>query len=724
MLLQTNNKEKPVLIPALILFFFTILAFWQVAFLTNSLQWDQIDCVLPWRYFTAECIHHHIFPFWNPYQNLGYPIYADMRSVWSPEVWIIGLIGGYSNYTLHFIFIVYIFLAGYGMYRLALNLGIKPVFSLIAGISYMLSGYFTGHAQEMFSITGGSLLPFVLLCYLKLLTYKRVKDVLFFVLFVFWMISSGYQAITIILIYLLLLFFIFTIGGLIREKKYKELIKLLGLNLMAVILIIGSCTFLIISIFQAAPYLQRIGGMDIKGILFDPFSPQSMISFLFPFSVVKEAAFFDTDLTMTNSYAGFFIFVFFIFSFFRKKSLTENIILCFGLFALIASFGRYTPLREWLYHFVPGMNLFRFPSFFSIFMLLAIILTGARSLEGFVQDPLKRKKAFFIILVIILSISGGFLAFSIKNIDFSHPGILSGDAFHKSTFAEHLFINVLVMLIFFSIFIFLIKKKKLRPSVILVLVALDMVVAVQLNAYYTVCSPDAKPSEMRKILKTQPTGFPIPNMNPVCENRDGGAMPSPFWRNTSIFRKQISENGFNSFQLSNYREFTEKHPVLKDSVLKNPIIYNSDHLFSSEKADNPVSKTDLFVDKLTYERLKNQQLTVNPSDEFKIISFSPLMIHVKTRTKNSSILTLLQNNFPGWEVRIDQHSVSQFTSNFMFISVVLPEGEHSVSFEYRNKAAYGGFLVTYGVVLLCGLVLIFIEISGYRRKKGVQSNDL
>lgn len=715
-LLYKGDKDKSVFLPVVILLFFAILAYWQVFFLVNSLQWDQIDCYLPWRYFTSESIRNHVFPFWNPYQDLGYPIHADLRSIWSPEVWIVSLFGGYTNYTLHFIFIFYIFLAGYGMYRLALNLGIKPLFSLIAGISYMLSGYFTGHAQEMFSIAGGSLLPFVLLHYLKLLEYSRIKDVIAFTVFMFLMITCGYQALVIILFYLILLFFIVKSTGLLWEKNFRQFARLCLLNILAVVFILAACTGLIISAYQALPYLSRLEGLELHSAQFGAFTPQCMISYLLPFAVVKDIAFFDTDLSMTNSYAGFFIFIFFIFSLFRKKSVTEIVLLGFGFFALLASFGSYLPVREWLYRFVPGMNLFRFPSFFSLFMLVAIILTGTRRLEDFIKDPLKNNKILFFIIIVIISIAGGFLNFALKNADFSHPGILSSDPLKNSTFTEHILINVLIIVILFIVFVILFKRKKLRNSTIFLLVSIDMVIAVQLNSYYTVCSPDTKPSQMHKILKEQPRGFPVPALIAVAENHDGGTLPLPFWRNTNIFRKQISADGFNSFQLRNFQEFNEKHALLRDSVLKNPFIYFSDRISSVNSADSPAVKTQLCMENRDIKILKHIQLKHDSADRFTFISFSPVKTELRTQTLHAQIITCLQNNYPGWEVRIDGRLARHFTSNFMFISVLLPAGEHQVTFSYDNPLFYYGYIVSYAVFLILLILLLGSEFWCYRKR--------
>jgi hypothetical protein len=69
----------------------SIVAYAGIALLQYSLKWDMLDCYLPWRYFVGESIQNGVFPFWNPYQHLGYPIHADLRSVFYPEAIIVGL---------------------------------------------------------------------------------------------------------------------------------------------------------------------------------------------------------------------------------------------------------------------------------------------------------------------------------------------------------------------------------------------------------------------------------------------------------------------------------------------------------------------------------------------------------------------------------------------------------------------------------------------------------
>ena len=47
-------------------------------------------------------------------------------------------------------------------------------------------------------------------------------------------------------------------------------------------------------------------------------------------------------------------------------------------------------------------------------------------------------------------------------------------------------------------------------------------------------------------------------------------------------------------------------------------------------------------------------------------------------------MTLLQNDYPGWEARIDGEKVKRFRSYFTLQSVAVPPGKHTVEFIYRK----------------------------------------
>ena len=78
-MLQQKKVKDTHFIYVTLLLIVAILAYWQISSLKYLVTHDMINCWIPWRYYISNCIQNHTFPFWNPYQQLGYPIHADLQ---------------------------------------------------------------------------------------------------------------------------------------------------------------------------------------------------------------------------------------------------------------------------------------------------------------------------------------------------------------------------------------------------------------------------------------------------------------------------------------------------------------------------------------------------------------------------------------------------------------------------------------------------------------------
>ena len=82
---------------------------------------------------------------------------------------------------------------------------------------------------------------------------------------------------------------------------------------------------MLVSVFESFRIAGRAEGLSRELAMANPFSPQSMLSWLLPFSSVKDPEFFNTDISMSNGYFGLLMLVAVLVSLFRKKSFLENI---------------------------------------------------------------------------------------------------------------------------------------------------------------------------------------------------------------------------------------------------------------------------------------------------------------------------------------------------------------------------------------------------------------
>ena len=137
------------------------------------------------------------------------------------------------------LFVFYLFIAGYGMFRLTYFFNHKIAEAILAGLSFMLCGFFVSHGQHFFAIVGGAFIPFVLLFYIKTMVQPGLKHTLLAAVFIFLLVTGGYQTLSIITAYLLLTVFLFYFIKRLKQKqslsallKYQLLLGLLVLLLL------------------------------------------------------------------------------------------------------------------------------------------------------------------------------------------------------------------------------------------------------------------------------------------------------------------------------------------------------------------------------------------------------------------------------------------------------------------------------------------------------------
>jgi Bacterial membrane protein YfhO len=688
--------------PYVVLLVVVLISFFQVAFNLQPLKFDTIDCFFPWRFYIGECLQNGQLPYWNPYQDLGYPIHADPSSgAWYPVVWLIGSTFGYSIYSISFEFLLHIYLAGVGMFLLARTLKFETKFALMAGIAYMLSGFFVGNAQHLSYIISGCWLPFIIQQYLLLIEEKKAIHALQAGLFMFLSITGGYPAVTIILTYLLLTFYLIHVISLIRSKSYKSILQFTVQNGLFLATTILCSAVMLVSVAQVSPYLSRLGNFNVEQALFSPFSPQSFISFLAPLTTTVKSTYWDADLSMRNGYFGIIILLFFLIGIFIQKPKPLRIIFWFGIFSLTASVGNYLPVRSLLFNHVPLMNIFRFPSVFRLFFILAAILTGIYSLHHYLTKT-ERKNWHFYLLIAVSFATFLILLFAAR----SH-GYLGLQTYYNnnlfneaisSTFWQNLAVNSLFqlsLLVLLGLTFWKIKNTAKFIALVIFLLIVDLVVSVQLVAPYTVFYEHVTAKEAQTNVARYPHGFPIQKAITIDSAAHLPGIGQPFWQNQQIFQKQISAEGFNSFSFTSYELLESDYPLLFKSVKASNLLTLSD--FES------VQNGSIFVD-FGSDHLPKKYKVVS-GDTAILKDYDAASFHIEAKVKHPCLLTLYQKEYTGWEVSINGKGVPIFKSNLNFMTVELPAGKSSVVFNYRNPLLKGAFFVS--LLTIFG-VLIFI----------------
>ncbi|MBW6534986.1 MAG: YfhO family protein [Mariniphaga sp.] len=710
-------KKKEILI----LFLITIIAFWQIAFLQNGMKWDFVDAFLPSRYFFSESILNNQFPLWNPYLLYGTPIFADLVSVFNPEFWIVGNLFGYSNITLQFMFLVYVFFAGISFFYFLKQFNSEDKISLGLSVAYMLSGLTVGNAQHLAFVAGYAILPFALGSYFKFIRQFNRGNLVQLAISLFLMIFASYPGLTIITGYFLLCIFVYNLI-INRAKKNDIKTALIYHSILAGIVVLFS-TVLIVAYFQGAPFLSRFGGLTLELAHKHPFSFKSVLSFLLPMSTGADAQFFETDPSMSNGYWGIVSLVLFLFALTKKAWKKESyIVLLFGIFSLLVSFGDRFFLREFLYRHFPLMNMFQYPGIFRAFAIFGFLTFAGINLKINDLTQVDRRRLVIIsgLLMIFLLILVGNSVAKVDGFVFFEGDKSFTKKLLNATRFDAVILQGTIQLLILLAFIFSvikIKNNKHFATVLLILFVSDGIIATQLNIHYTVVG-DVNPLNFHRYLKSSPKGFPAPELNPIGENSDRNAQNDFIWMNNNVFPKKVTFDGLVSFKLDGYARLSDNYPELLEVIKKEPIAYFSDDVRDNSTIENFKSNT-VFLANEDYQKPEVTNFGSNNNNLLTISSFSPKHIEIETQTQHPQLLVYQQNYFSGWSVFIDGEKQNILKSNFAHMAVLVPPGEHSVRFEYKNPLVIIAFASSYLIffVLIGFSIFYFIKKNPERKKQ-------
>jgi len=119
----------------------------------------------PWDIFSLRELASGRFPLWNPFNALGEPHLAHMQSaLFYPLTWL-KFIFGMKLLALDLLLLLRLFAAGAFTYLFSRKTGLKTAPSLVAAVSFMLTGYFTRHIY-MSHLNVETLIPLVMLVFL------------------------------------------------------------------------------------------------------------------------------------------------------------------------------------------------------------------------------------------------------------------------------------------------------------------------------------------------------------------------------------------------------------------------------------------------------------------------------------------------------------------------------------------------------------------------------
>lgn len=697
---------KRSIVPYLLILLVTVVAYWQVALMQQSLIWDARDIFLPWRFFISDCLRNWVLPVWNPYQQSGYPFFADPQSgMWYPVAQLMALFGRYSVHLLNAEFIFTVAAGGWGMYRLAGSFSLSRHAAVFGGITFVACGFYISNAEHLSWAISASCIVWLFWAYRMLLTTGRAGYALLGALFQFLVLSGGYPAFLIVSSYLLAAFFI---AALVAGRGARA--TLLRGNILFAAAFVVLAVPVVYAFAASMPYMTRGAGVTLQKANGSPFSPQSLLSLLTPFATLKNDEFFNTDISMRNAYMGLVGLAFLLVSVALPGMRRWRGIAVASVICLLVSFGPALPLRAWLYHYAPLMDLFRFPSLFRLFFLIGTVLIASGAFHVLTATGrvyVGRVRAVVLALLVVTATVVGYALYRNGGAGNCRELFVNMSEFiHKAVFRQLIIVQGMVQLVFLVVFLFLLwwqQGRYFTSRVVLVLAVADMVTATQFNMYGTVIDKE-RCADMHRAIGTAPAGFPLPDMAAGINTRNDDAMRprmKPLTANLNNFCKNIATDSYSPFILSRFDMLAES-PV-RDSAWVHPVLYLAYGVVPDTPGVVLPSRMHVAVDSKTFQSIP---FSYDANDAVRLTSFRPGHISASVQVAHDALLVLQQVNFPGWQVEVDGKQVMYLTGNYCYPIVRIPAGSHTVDYHFAPRLLQ--IMLVWYVVAMATLAVVLV----------------
>jgi len=688
-----------------------LLCYWPLTFFQSTLLCDDIDVALPTKYFAGECYQNGLLPLWNPFQIWGYPAHADLQYTnWNIEVLTVGILKGYDYNTLQVIFIGYLFLAGLGMFYLSRYLSRHEPTAFFVACVYMLGGLTVAHVQSLVTILGIVWIPYVLLHFLKFLEKPDLRQTLLLCFFAYLLFTLGYQAFAFMLLPVFVTLAAVNVWQSYRNKNAAAIRRLLGWGLVACVVMGLLLSPVLITQLQSKPFVSRLNGMPLNEVMSNPFAPRALVSLVNPeLTLINENA-FEADITMRNIYMGILPLLLLVLSFFkRRKSALEIVLLVFALLYLLGSFGPALPVREWMFHLLPGFKLFRFPSLLRVVVIICLLCyLSIRFRESLLQLFESRRLKWIILSAgLALVVSAGIYA--LVNVEAFRFFSVSADNFNNRVKAVspyeivcYIALIQLLVLIGFAWLSFRTRLIGHYQRALTGLVLIEFFGVILLYGQHTAFT-NSRPETLQANFATLPQGFPFPSPDPVADNRAKFNQLKGVWLNTGCYKKQLMiGDECTSYYFANYDKMINHAAWIKDSLNSYPFIYAAKPKTSETRVGLPVDTSLAFITSSFHVQ--------DAKAEIAYKAYNPNYLLFDCKAGEDLILNLQQSYFTGWTVKIDGRDVQPLWNMGMLMSLPISAGVHSVELRFENKPFVYTLCLSYAVLFVLVLIVLY---TGY-----------
>lgn len=666
-----------------------ILSYFQLAFFVFSTKWDNLSAFFAYKYTASEWWLNAKIPFWDPFQNLGYPMHANPQGyVWYPITWLLNLPNGYTLHSLNIETVLHVIIASLGMYFLAKWIKMKPSIAFLAGLVYGLSGFIIGSNHMIGFTIGAAWLPWTILFLLRLLHQTSVRDIVLLSIVCYFHITGAYIAFTIVLIYI----FLFLIAHHIFSnwsQKFRLKQMVIGLLTTLFLTIVLSSPYLF-SIYDSMEYFSRAKALSYDvGNYSGNFSWECFQSLIAPYINSSNTGFTGVDVSLFNIYIGIIPLLCFIVGLILIRFRFKKLYLIGMVFFLLLGLGIYTPFHMWITKLLPGFNLFRHPYLFTLYFTLQFILFVFKTLSSLNEQTLVQIRKGILAGLIIIGIIWIISLIKSETSELSCFFREVSQLREKTSFSKyfHAFIQLTISLFILTILYLNSKNIEKFKKALPILIFLDLFISIQLsgptNMYYNVPFRTIE-NNLHNLSNSNLTNQEF--NTPLLElSNDKIEAQAGFWVNLNTYKRTTGIDGYNPFIYSSYEDLKQSEEF--KSLLQQGIFHSDDDTM----------------------KLSEFELGYN--------SFQ-----IKSNNASNSLLYLNQNYHHNWRAYINgkKQDVQKTAGGLMSLKV--PAGPQVVQFKYESKKSVLLFITSFLLFIVSIAYLLITKTKLQTRVRGIVSS--
>lgn len=733
---------------------------------TRSLFWGLPALQFyPWREFAFDELRAGRIPFFNPYNGGGAPLLANYQSaVFYPPNWLHLLLP--DTHAMNLIAVLHIFWAGFGMWKLTGQLGIKDFGRGVSLLAYAFAGYNIARMGSFPTANTAAWLPWLLWVLTGLLEKRTVGYVGLLGLISAMLLLAGHAQTALYAFLAAGLYTLWQLTTLPRPVRLKAL-------LMAgsgVLLGIGIAATQLLFTLELLAESQRSGGVDYNELTNLSFAPLRLLVLVMPnffgspvdgsYLTPGRGVYFEDMI-----YIGIVPFIAAlaaIVGWLQRRTLLDHWqsyrsvpfwMLLIGVGFLLA-LGKYGPVYRTLYDYVPTFDAFREPVRWMIWPVFALCVLAGIGVQNWGRSP----RIFF--WSRLLAAGGlGFVVIGLvvrqtsASVDATASILLDALTAFGCWFAGAAILTLAqpdetwnipfrrweMAVIIFVVADLLWAAQGLNPMVQEQFFRDASVTHPQGRLYwYKAYEEEIKFEKTFDLAdyRTATLNWPyvrhslLPNLNMLDEvslyNNFDPLLPRYQARYTELIEK-LGRRGGNLLRAAGigqtlgrvrpigWEKIQGDDPSF-EALQEPPLVWLVPRVIWADDDDtaeaellketwNPEQEVILSAEAPTDALVLEASPPLEEVSFFEVVEDTPTQKKYRVVTDGSGYLVLATSWYPGWSVQVDGEKQTLYRANLAFMAVEIPDGGGEVTFRYFPSLSIPGILISLLSLFVCiGLI--------------------